>query len=59
MAKDTLAILDHLHWDKVHVFGASMGGMIAQELALLAPHRYLTVVSALVYSPPPPQQPLI
>jgi pimeloyl-ACP methyl ester carboxylesterase len=38
-AHDTLGIMDTLHIDSAHIVGASMGGMIAQELVLLNPHR--------------------
>ncbi len=38
-AQDTLNLLDELKLRRVHVLGLSMGGMIAQEVALRAPRR--------------------
>ena len=45
MAKDCVAILDHLQLDKVHLVGASMGGMIAQRLAISHGSRFHTLTS--------------
>lgn len=39
MARDTLALLDHVGWDSAHVVGHSLGGLAAMEVALTEKRR--------------------
>lgn len=45
MADDTLAMMDALNIDSAHLVGASMGGMIAQCIALKSPSRVGSLTS--------------
>jgi len=49
MADDTVALLDHLAIKKAHVMGVSMGGKIAQEVAINYPERVDKLVLANTY----------
>ena len=45
LARDVLALLDHLGLERAHVLGHSMGGAVAMELAVHHPERLLSVVA--------------
>jgi pimeloyl-ACP methyl ester carboxylesterase len=45
MADDALAVIDALRWTSAHVVGTSLGGMVAQSLAINHPTRVRTLTS--------------
>jgi pimeloyl-ACP methyl ester carboxylesterase len=53
MAADALGVLDACKVTQAHIVGASMGGMIAQRVALAAPQRTLSLTSIMSTSGAP------
>lgn len=50
MAADALALCDELELDSFHLLGVSMGGKIAQEVALEAPERVRSLTLAVTWA---------
>ncbi|MEV7945777.1 alpha/beta fold hydrolase [Streptomyces rubiginosohelvolus] len=46
MADDAVAVLDALGWESAHLFGHSLGGVVAQRVALRHPDRVRTLTSS-------------
>jgi pimeloyl-ACP methyl ester carboxylesterase len=53
MADDAAGVLDALEVERAHVVGVSLGGMVAQELAIALPDRVGALVLASTYARPP------
>lgn len=49
MAADALALADRLGLERFHLLGVSMGGAVAQEIALAAPDRVITLTLAVTF----------
>ncbi|MCC2279932.1 alpha/beta fold hydrolase [Streptomyces sp. ET3-23] len=46
LTDDAAAVMDAVGWDRAHVFGHSMGGLVAQRMAIRHPHRVLTLTTS-------------
>jgi 3-oxoadipate enol-lactonase len=49
LARDTIALMDALEIERAHVLGLSMGGMIAQEMAVAHPQRVKGLILAVTH----------
>ncbi|MCX4725708.1 alpha/beta fold hydrolase [Streptomyces sp. NBC_01306] len=46
LADDAVAVLDALGWERAHLFGHSMGGLVAQRVAIRHPERVRTLATS-------------
>ncbi|GAA1879084.1 alpha/beta fold hydrolase [Streptantibioticus ferralitis] len=46
LTDDAVAVLDALNWERAHVFGHSMGGLVAQRIAIRHPQRVLSTTTS-------------
>ena len=46
LADDAAAVLDALGWQRAHLFGHSMGGLVAQRIAIRHPDRLLSLTTS-------------
>lgn len=46
LADDAVAVLDALGWERAHLFGHSMGGLVAQRIAIRHPRRVRTLTTS-------------
>lgn len=50
LADDVVGLMDHLEIERAHVLGLSMGGMVAQEVAINYPNRLKKLILAATYT---------
>jgi len=50
LTDDALAVLDALGWERAHLFGHSMGGLVAQRMAIRHPKRVRTLTTSAAVS---------
>ena len=50
MSEDTIKLMDYLNIKKAHILGHSMGGLIAQEIAINYPERTMKLILASTYA---------
>ncbi|WP_328328132.1 alpha/beta fold hydrolase [Streptomyces sp. NBC_00455] len=46
LADDAVAVLDALGWERAHLFGHSLGGLVAQRVAIRHPERVRTLTTS-------------
>ncbi|MER5490095.1 alpha/beta fold hydrolase [Streptomyces sp. NPDC002490] len=46
LTDDAVAVLDALGWERAHLFGYSLGGLVAQRIAIRHPRRVHTLTTA-------------